>query len=76
MTETPPTASSDTGRVEALLPPETARACEATGVAKDGRDATTLVVLGLLAGAFISFGAMFMTVVATAAGELPWVAGA
>jgi formate/nitrite transporter len=29
-------------------------------------------VLGLLAGAFIAFGAMFMTVVMTGTGELPW----
>lgn len=75
MTEATSTTSKDAGRVDALLPPETARACEAAGVAKAGRDAITLVVLGLLAGAFIAFGAMFMTVVTTGAGELPWGVG-
>lgn len=63
---------SDTGRVDALLPAEMALACEAAGAAKAGRDATTLIVLGVLAGAFIAFGAMFMTTVITGAGDLPW----
>jgi formate transporter len=62
----------DPFRFEALLPSDMAVACEAAGVAKAGRDATTLVVLGLLAGAFIAFGAIFMTVVLTGAGDLPW----
>jgi formate/nitrite transporter len=56
----------------ALLPPEMARACEAVGAAKAGRDALTLLVLGVLAGAFIALGANFMTVVLTEAGGLPW----
>jgi formate/nitrite transporter len=54
------------------LPPEIALACEATGVTKAGRDAIGLFVLGVLAGAFIAFGAIFMTVVLTGAGDLPW----
>ncbi len=58
--------------VEAMLPPEMALACEAAGTAKAGRDTLALVILGLLAGAFIAFGALFMTVVLTGAGELPW----
>ena len=58
--------------VEALLPPETALACERVGAAKVERDALGLVVLGVLAGAFIGFGAVFMTVVTTGVGELPW----
>jgi formate transporter len=59
-------------RIDALLPPETALACEAAGAAKAGRDEVALLVLGLLAGAFIALGAVFMTVVLTGAGELPW----
>jgi formate transporter len=55
-----------------MLPPEMALACEAAGAAKARRDALTLLILGLLAGAFIAFGANFMTVVVTGAGELPW----
>lgn len=71
MTETPKNAP-DTGRIDALLPPEMALACEAAGAAKAGRDGIALFILGLLAGAFIAFGAVFMTVVLTGAGELPW----
>ena len=59
-------------RIDAPLPPEMAEACEAAGAAKAARDATTLVLLGILAGAFIAMGAIFMTTVLTGAGELPW----
>lgn len=58
--------------IDALLPPDMALACEAAGAAKAGRDALALIVLGVLAGAFIALGAMFMTVVLTGTGELPW----
>src|SRR5581483_2786697 len=58
--------------VDAMLPPQMARACEAAGAAKAGRDALALVVLGVLAGAFIAMGAIFMTVVLTGAETLPW----
>jgi formate/nitrite transporter len=71
MTETPKkTLGAD--NVDALLPQAMALACEAAGTAKAGRDAITLLVLGLLAGAFIAFGAIFMTVVLTETGGLPW----
>jgi formate transporter len=60
------------GTMETLLPPAMALACEAAGAAKAARDALTLTVLGLLAGAFIAFGAIFMTVVLTGTSELPW----
>jgi formate transporter len=58
--------------IDALLPPEMALACETAGVAKARRDALALIVLGVLAGAFIALGAIFMTVVLTGAAELPW----
>jgi len=58
--------------IDALLPPEMALACETAGAAKAGRDALALIILGLLAGAFIALGAIFMTVVLTGASELPW----
>ena len=57
--------------LDTLLPPAMALACEAAGSAKAGRDALTLTVLGVLAGAFIAFGAIFMTVVLTGTGEFP-----
>lgn len=58
--------------IDPLMPPAMALACEAAGATKAERDAVALVVLGVLAGAFIAFGAMFMTVVMTGAAELPW----
>ncbi len=57
---------------DALMPPDMALACEAVGAAKAKRDGLALLVLGILAGAFIAFGAVFMTVVLTGAGDLPW----
>jgi formate transporter len=68
----PPKKAPGADKIDALLPADMARACEAAGVAKAERDALTLAVLGLLAGAFIAFGAIFMTVVLTGAGELAW----
>lgn len=64
--------SSKAPDLQAPLPPEMALACEAAGAAKAGRDAIGLVTLGVLAGAFIALGAIFMTVVLTGAGDLPW----
>jgi len=60
------------GSIDALLPPDMARACEAAGAAKAGRDAITLVALGVLAGAFIALGAMFATIALTGAADMPW----
>jgi formate/nitrite transporter len=71
MTETP-TKIPAAGIIDALLPPEMALACETAGVAKAGRDMLALLILGLLAGAFIAFGAIFMTVVLTGSGDLAW----
>ena len=71
MTETPKNPLG-ADIIDALLPPEMALACEAAGAAKAGRDALALMILGLLAGAFIALGAIFMIVVLTGAGELPW----
>jgi formate/nitrite transporter len=71
MTDTPksrPTAQT----IEAMLPPEMALACEAAGATKASRDAIALIVLGVLAGAFIALGAIFMTIVLTGAEALPW----
>lgn len=65
-------ASSHIVNIERLLPSDMAHACEAAGVAKASRDWITLLVLGVLAGAFIALGAMFMTVVATGSGDLPF----
>ena len=60
------------GIIGGTLPPDMALACEAAGASKAGRDALALVILGTLAGAFIAFGALFMTVTLTGAGDLPF----
>lgn len=65
-------ATPDPTAIAGPLPPDMALACEAAGTGKATRDAVTLFVLGLLAGAFIAFGALFMTVVLTGSGDLPW----
>jgi formate/nitrite transporter len=51
--------------VDAYAPREIARAVERLGVAKAQTDSVTLVVLAVLAGAFISLGALFFVVVVT-----------
>jgi formate/nitrite transporter len=53
---------------DAYPPAEIARKVERLGVAKAQTDTLTLVVLAVLAGAFISLGAIFFTVVVTEAG--------
>lgn len=68
----PDTTHSRPLSVDALLPPEMALACETAGAAKAARDEMALFVLGLLAGAFIALGAIFMTIVLTGAGDMPW----
>ena len=66
-------SSSPLAGVEGRLPPEMAAKAEADGVAKAGQDAVTLVVLGVLGGAFIGFGAIFSTVALTGAeGVVPF----
>jgi formate transporter len=71
MTE-PATAATRVQFVGGPLPPDMAAACEAAGAAKAARDWPSLFVLGVLAGAFIALGAMFMTVVMTGSADLPW----
>jgi len=53
---------------DAHPPRETARMIELLGVSKARTDAVTLTVLAVLAGAFISLGALFFTVVITDSG--------
>src|SRR6266700_3447686 len=49
--------------VDAWLPPEMAERAESIGVKKAGLDFWTMLVLGILAGAFIAMGALFATTV-------------
>jgi formate/nitrite transporter len=48
---------------DALMPVAMAGRCEESGVKKASMDVVTLLVLSILAGAFISFGAIFATTV-------------
>jgi formate/nitrite transporter len=58
---------------DALLPAEIARKAETVGAQKTRLDVLSLLVLAVLAGAFIAFGAMFATaVLAGADGVLPF----
>src|SRR5262245_53104271 len=59
--------------VDALLPAEMAERAEHVGVEKTRLDATSLLALAVLAGAFIAFGSMFSLVVSAGAeGVVPY----
>src|SRR3954451_20957987 len=66
---------------EAILPPAMARRAEESGIKRIAIDPLTLFVLSRLAGAFISFGAIFATTVSagsisvTADGAVSFSAG-
>jgi formate transporter len=61
----PPPARPPAATLDALLPAAIARKAEETGVAKAGMDALSLLVLAILAGAFIGLGAMAATIMWT-----------
>jgi len=64
---TPNSSGSYPSDHDAYAPLEIARRVEELGVRKARADGTTLLVLAVLAGAFISLGALFFTVVVTKA---------
>jgi formate transporter len=57
--------ASESGPTDAYPPPEIARSVERLGVSKARADTTTVLVLAVLAGAFISLAALLFTVVTT-----------
>jgi formate transporter len=57
---------------DALMPAAMAARAEEVGVNKAATDMLTLLALSVLAGAFISFGAIFATTVGAGAAELPY----
>ena len=59
-------------RLDALLPQEMAEKAESIGVRKAELSFLPLLALAILAGAFISLGAMFATTMAAAASTLPY----
>jgi formate transporter len=64
--------STDPPRFDALLPPDMAVRAEDVGVRKARLDALSLLALAVLAGAFISLGAIFATTVSAGTGDLPY----
>jgi formate/nitrite transporter len=64
------------GYLDALLPPDMARRAEDVGVAKAALSPVTMLVLAVLAGAFIALGGVFATVALAGAtagsGAPPW----
>jgi formate transporter len=69
----PHKSDSDAHGFDALLPAEMAQKAERIGAQKTRLDALSLLVLAILAGAFIALGAMFATaVLAGADGTLPY----
>lgn len=66
------TAAPPTPGLEALLPPDMAKRAEEIGVKKASTDAVTLLVLAVLAGAFIALGGVFATVALSGVGAAPW----
>lgn len=63
---------NDHRRVDLLLPPEMAVMAEAVGAEKARLDTLSMLTLAVLAGAFIAFGAIFMTTtLAGTAGAMP-----
>jgi formate transporter len=62
--------TSDTPPSDLLPPPEMAEKAVAIGNRKAGGNATNLFLLGVLAGAFIAFGAIFATIVSAGAKDM------
>ena len=67
-----PAPSPDVRSFDALLPAQMAAKAEGVGVTKANLDAVSLFVLAVLAGAFISLGAIFATTVSAGTGEMPF----
>jgi formate/nitrite transporter len=69
-----PAAEPPPPSLDALVPAATARKAEEVGVAKASMAVDQMFVLGVLAGSFISLGALFATVVTAGGGTAPGVA--
>ena len=80
MNDTPSSSGSDTSpqfvSFDAILPQTMAVRAEESGVKKAAADWLTLLVLGILGGAFISFGAIFATTVSAGSVSIATADGA
>lgn len=63
---------NDESPIDALLPPQMAKRAQAVGQAKAAMSTAQTLALAVLGGAFIALGAMFSTVTAAGAAELPY----
>jgi formate/nitrite transporter len=66
----PSSSLADARSLDALLPAQMAARAESVGVTKAHLDTVSLFVLAVLAGAFISLGAIFATTVSAGTGDL------
>lgn len=58
--------------IDAFLPPQMASRAEAIGIRKANTDFWTMLILAILAGAFISAGALFSTTASAGSSALPY----
>jgi len=58
--------------IDTIMPGEMARRAELSGVQRASMDPLTILVLSLVGGAFVAFGAIFSTTVSAGAGGLPF----
>lgn len=74
MNDPQPASQSDVQSVtfEAIMPAAIAVRAEAAGIVRATLDPVTLAALSVLAGAFVSFGAIAATTVGAGAGDLPF----
>jgi formate/nitrite transporter len=61
--------------IETIMPSDMAVRAEQAGVKRAAMDSLTVLVLGIMAGAFIAFGAIFATTVSAGASALPYGVG-
>ena len=61
--------------IDTIMPSDMAARAEQSGVRRAAMDPLTVLVLGVLGGAFISFGAIFATTVTAGTGGLPYGVG-
>ena len=67
--------SPQTVTFDAIMPAAMALRAEESGVKRASTDTVTLLLLSVLAGAFISFGAIFATTVSAGSADLPYGVG-
>jgi|SRR6187397_1756218 formate transporter len=77
MNDRPPPSPPDIQLVtfDAIMPAAMAVRAKQAGAARAAIDPLTLLVLSVLAGAFVAFGAVAATTVSAGAGELPYGIG-